>query len=88
MQDQPTDDDPVEKDKRMQRLILGVVVNKKQRPWSVDEIVRTFDGVGDRATIEDAIDQLRSASLLNQADQLVFASQAAVHIDRLGMLGV
>jgi hypothetical protein len=88
MQNQPTDDDPVETDRRTQRLILGVVIDKNQRPWSVAEIVRTFKSVGSRATIEDAIDQLRSVGLINQADELVFASQAAVHIDWLGMLGV
>jgi hypothetical protein len=88
MHQQPTGEDRATQIKRTQRLVLDTVVNKEQRPWSVDEIVRVFDDLDSRLAIEDALTQLRTIGLINQADELVFASQAAVHIPYLGMLTV
>jgi hypothetical protein len=89
MQKQPTDvDDPDAGERRTQRLVLGVVTDKEQPPWSVEEIVRTLTSSCSRMDIEDALDQLRIHGLINQADGLVFASRAAAHVDWLEMLGV
>jgi hypothetical protein len=88
MQEQPIRDDHDGENRRAQRFVLGAVVNKKQRPWAVEEIVRTLEGTCRKLDIEDAIAQLRVLGLFHQADELVFASQAAAHIDRLGMLSI
>jgi hypothetical protein len=88
MQEKPIGDDTDGSNRRAQRFVLGVVVNKKQRPWSVEEIVRTLEDTCRKLDIEDAVAQLRVLGLINQADRLVFASQAAAHIDRLGMLSI
>lgn len=88
MQEKPIGDDLNAKDQRTQRLVLGIIADKKQRPWSVEEIIRTFAGVSSRPAIEDALTRLRVLGFINQADELVFASQAAAHLDRLGMLSV
>jgi hypothetical protein len=88
MQKQPIGGNPDRQDRRTQRLLLALVIDKKQRPWSVDEIVRTLEGTCSRPHVEDALAQLRAVGLINQADKLVFASQAAAHIERLGMLSV
>jgi hypothetical protein len=73
-------------DRDVQCLVLNLVARHDQRPWSIEEIARVMSGSGSRIAIEDAITQLRDVGLLNQADRLIFASQASAHIDRLGML--
>jgi len=88
MQQHPTEGDPVAEEKRIHRLVLNVVVDKHQRPWSVDEIVRALYGVSKKLAVEDALAQLQVIGLINQGDGLVFASQAAAHIDRLGILAL
>ena len=75
-----------EADHDVQCLVLNVVARDDQRPWSIEEIARILSGSAGRIAVEDAINQLRDVGLLNQADRLVFASQASAHIDRLGML--
>ena len=88
MQHQPTGGDIAAQDERTQRFVLTVVTNEEQSPWSVDEIVRTLERTNSRLAVLDAITQLRSIGLINQADHLVFASQAAAHVLRLGMLSI
>jgi predicted transcriptional regulator len=88
MQNQPIGGDLDARDRRTERLILNLVVNQEQRPWSIEEIARTLGTDSSRPAIEDALAQLRAVGLINQADELVFASQAAVYIDYLGMLSV
>ncbi|HEY5342681.1 MAG TPA: hypothetical protein VIJ66_03375 [Solirubrobacteraceae bacterium] len=88
MQQHPTEGDPVAEEKRIHRLVLNVVVDKHQRPWSVDEIVRALYGFSNKLDVEDALTQLQVIGLVNQADGLVFASQAAAHIDRLKILAI
>ena len=85
-EDDPSEDDPVAEVERTQRLVLNLVVDKQQRPWSVQEIVRSLDGLCSKLAVEDAICLLQLIGLINQADEIVFASQAAAHIERLGML--
>lgn len=75
-------------DQDVQCLVLNLVARQDQRPWSIEEIARILTGSANQIAIEDAITQLRDLGLLNQADRLIFASQASAHIDRLGMLGL
>lgn len=88
MQKQPIRDDHDGENRRAQRLVLGLVIDKKQCPWSIPEIVRTLEGTCSKLDIEDAIAQLRVLGLFNQADELVFASQPAAHLDRLEMISI
>jgi hypothetical protein len=60
---------------KVQRLVLNLVVDERQRPWSIEEI-------------GDALAQLRVIGLIHEAGEVVFASQAAAHIDRLEMLSI
>jgi hypothetical protein len=82
----PIDGDPVAEVERTQRLVLNLVVDKQQRPWSIHEVVRSLDGSCSKLDVEDAICLLQLIGLINQADEIVFASQAAAYIERLGML--
>jgi hypothetical protein len=88
MQDKPTGGDLAADDHDMQCLILNLVVHEDQRPWSVAEVVRALCNGHNHVAIEDALGQLRDIGLINQAEQMVFASRAAAHIDRLGMLAL
>lgn len=89
MQDQPTgDEDPSAEDRRAQRSVLGLVADEKQRPWSIEEIIRALQDTRKRFEIEDAVNQLQVIGLLNRAENIVFASQAAAHIVRLKMLAL
>jgi DNA-binding HxlR family transcriptional regulator len=85
MRNQPTEGDPVAESERVHCLVLNVVVDKKQRPWSVEEIVRAVDGMCSTLAIEDALSQLQVLGLINRTNELVFPSQAAAHLERLGM---
>lgn len=79
--------DPVAEEERIHRLVLNVVADKHQRPWSVDEIVRALYDVS-KLAVEDAVAQLQVIGLVNQADGLAFASKAAAHMDRLDILAL
>src|ERR1700684_4248798 len=81
-------DNPEKTDRDVQRLILNLVARQDQRPWSIEEVTRVMNGSARRIAIEDAITQLRDVGLLNQADRLIFPSQASAHIDQLGMLAL
>lgn len=80
--------DLAETDREVQCLVLNLVARDNQQPWSIEEIARILSDAAGRIAVEDAVHQLRDIGLLNQAERLVFASQAAAHIDRLGMLGL
>jgi hypothetical protein len=77
---------PAEDEIHTQRLVLGLIANQDQKPWSLEDIVRTLSDATTTLAIEDALSQLRVVGLINRADQLYFASQAAAHVDRLKML--
>jgi hypothetical protein len=85
--EQPSECYPTSEE-QTQRMVLSLVVRPNQRPWSVDEIVRVLGDKSSRIPIEDALSELRGFGLINQADQMVFASQAAAHLDRLGMFSI
>ena len=88
MHEKRIDGDLVAEEERVHRLVLNVVIDKFQRPWSVDEIVRALYDVSGKLAVEDALAQLQVIGLVNRADGLVFASKAAAHMDRLDSLGL
>jgi len=88
MHEKPIGGDPAAQEKQTQRLLLSLVVNQQQRPWSIEEVLRAFDGLSSTLDIEDALAQLRTVGLINRTGELVFASQTAVHIEYLGMLTI
>jgi hypothetical protein len=73
---------------KVQRLVLNLVVDERQRPWSIEEIGRAIAGKHSAVEIRDALAQLRVIGLIHEAGEVVFASQAAAHIDRLEMLSI
>jgi hypothetical protein len=82
--EQPSESDLTCKE-QTQRVVLALVVRPEQWPCSVGEIVRVLGDKSSRLEIEDALSELRGIGLINRADQMVFASQAAAHLDRPGM---
>jgi hypothetical protein len=88
MRKQPIEHDSRGEELRVHRLVLNVVIDKKQRPWSVEEIHREINGAHSTVEIEDALAQLRVIGLIHKADDVVFASQAAAHMDRLEILAI
>ena len=88
MQNEPTCGDSSPENEQAQRRVLTLVVDEEQRPWSVEEVVRSLDRVCPRIAVEDALAQLRILGLINQAGELFFASQAAAHIAHLDMFAV
>jgi hypothetical protein len=88
MHEEPIDDDDYDGHNALtDRRVLALVVEEEQRPWAIEEIVRALQGKTSKEDIEDAIARLRGIGLLNQAAELVFASQAATHLAKVGMLG-
>ncbi|HEY3865337.1 MAG TPA: hypothetical protein VGL54_04540 [Solirubrobacteraceae bacterium] len=73
---------------KVQRLVLNLVVDKQQRPWSVEEIERAIAATHSTVEIKDALAQLRVIGLIHEAGEVVFASQAAAHMDRLEILAI
>ncbi len=53
-----------------------------QRPWSVEEVERE---VGDALVVADAIAALLAVGLIHRCGDFVFASRAAVCMDRLSL---
>jgi hypothetical protein len=72
----------------VQRLVLNIVIDRHQRPWSVEEIGRAIAGAHSTFEIKDALAQLRVIGLIHEAGEVVFASQAAAHMDRLEILAI
>jgi hypothetical protein len=82
MQDE-TSQNASEEDERAQKAVLGLLLRpNEQRPWSVDEIERE---VGEKLAVTDAIAALHAAGLLHRCGEFVFASHAAVSMDRLSL---
>jgi predicted transcriptional regulator len=63
-------------------VLVLLVGEHDQRPWSVDEIIREKNG--DKVAALDALDRLRKAGLVHQTrDGLVFPTRAALHYSRI-----
>lgn len=82
MQDE-TSQNPREEDERAQKAVLGLLLRpNEQRPWSVDEVKRE---VGEALAVTDAIAALHAAGLIHRCGDFVFASRAALCMDRLSL---
>jgi len=86
MQNLPTSEETVADRERIEQLVLNLIVDPEQKPWSLEEILRSLQSVATQLDIQDALCDLRDVGLLNQADQIYFASQAAAHAAKLGMM--
>jgi len=63
--------------------VLGLLLRPNdQRPWSVEEVERE---VGETLAVTDAIAALHAAGLLHRCGKFVFASHAAMSMDRLSL---
>lgn len=84
MPDQEPIHEPTVDDSRTQSGIMTVLlVHHDQRPWAAEELVRD---IGRRQDVLDAISNLHGAGLINRtSDGFVFASRAAIHMDRLDL---
>ena len=82
MQDE-TSRNPSDEDDRFQKAVLGLLLRPNdQRPWSVAEIERE---VGEMLATADAIAVLHAAGLIHRCGDFVFASRAALCMDRLSL---
>jgi hypothetical protein len=80
MQDEPSQN-ATEEDERAQKAVLGLLLRpSEQRPWSVNEVERE---VGEVLTVADAISALHAVGLIHRCGDFVFASRAALCMDRL-----
>ncbi len=73
---------PGDNDARNDWAVLVLLVDQEdQRPWSVAEIVRERD---DKVAALDSLDRLRKSGLIHRtADSLVFPTRAALHYTRI-----
>jgi hypothetical protein len=82
MQDE-TSRNPSDEDDRFQKAVLGLLLRPNdQRPWSVAEVERE---VGETLAAADAIAALHAAALIHRCGDFVFASRAALCMDRLSL---
>jgi hypothetical protein len=82
MQDE-TSHNSSDEDERAQKAVLGLLLRPNdQRPWSVQEVERE---VGETIAAADAIASLNAAGLIHRCGDFVFASRAALCMDRLSL---
>lgn len=82
MQDE-TSHNPSEEDERAQKAVLGLLLRPNdQRPWSVREVEGE---VGETIATVDAVASLHAAGLIHHCGDFVFASRAALCMDRLSL---
>ena len=68
-------DEAAEADKHTDKVLLELLLEKRD-PWSLAELGREL---GDVIRAEDSVARLSAAGLVNQADDLLFPSRAAVY---------
>jgi hypothetical protein len=83
-------DDDSFKDLRVtviERSVLSTLVRpNRQRPWATEEIEREYAEISDDDDVEEALNSLKSAGLINRVDDCYVASRAAIHAHELGIL--
>jgi hypothetical protein len=73
----------------IQKAALHILVDPdQQRPWAFDEIVREYSQIGQQSDVEDALEALRGAGLINPIGACYVASRAALHVFNLGILSI
>jgi hypothetical protein len=73
----------------IQKAALHILVDPdRQRPWAFDEIVREYSQMSEQSDVEDALEALRGAGLINPVGECYIASRAAVHVYELGILSI
>jgi hypothetical protein len=84
MPDHEPTHDPAENDARTESGIMTLLlIDHEQRPWATDELIRE---IGRPQDVRDAISNLYGAGLLHRtSDGFVFASRAALRLDRLDL---
>lgn len=74
---------PAEEDERVQQGILVLLLDQDaQRPWSVAEVERE---IGEQIATADALASLHAAGLVHRCGGFVFATRAALRIDSLSL---
>ncbi len=80
-------DDPV----HLKQALLGLVVDDRPGLWSLAELDRYLTPSRDtpagtepnRASVEDAVEDLYAAGLIHRVGQFVFATRAALEAERI-----
>jgi hypothetical protein len=68
----------------VERIVMLALLSGDRHPYSRAELEREVSGSKDKAVdVEDAIENLHAAGLLNVAGDLVTPSRAARHFDML-----
>jgi hypothetical protein len=74
---------PEEQDEMAQKGVLVLLLGSdSQRPWSVAELERER---GEQLGTVDAIASLQAAGLVHRCGEFVFASRAAICMDRISL---
>ena len=74
---------PDEQEEKAQKGVLGLLLaSDSQLPWSVAEVEREL---GEHIATVDAIASLHAAGLIHQCGEFVFATRAALCMDRLSL---
>lgn len=64
-------------------LMTLLLIQDDQRPWSTDELIREIGRPND---VHNAISSLHGTGLIHRTtDGFIFATRAALHLDRLDM---
>lgn len=79
MQDQ-TNETVGEQDRKTEHAILTLLLSDSHCAWSVDELVAE---VGRQLDTMDALGELKAAGLVHWCGEFVFATRAAVRLDRI-----
>jgi hypothetical protein len=63
-------------------ILLWLILDDAQRPWSVDEIAREL---GDHGDAVDALARLHGVGLIHRMGEFVWATRAAIRADEISI---